>query len=178
MKKLLLLPIIVALLACSNQGKVDNTEKDAVPDTAALVQRVNDIYADAFNRYGGGDKAVPDVMATADSLYCSRDWKDLTSRVERADSALAAEGMIGFFDSDYWIMGQDWDDLSVSDVRIIAMTDSTATAELNLHNCGSVTVVRLDMVLEDDVWKIDNFVDASRGVDWKANMKDYLKDNK
>lgn len=166
--------MLVALLACTNHGKVDNTEKAVVMDSAALVQRVNEIYAETFKWYDGVDRSVADVNATPDSLFCSRDWKDWTVKVERADSALAAEGMIGFFDADYWIMGQDWQDLSVSDVHVMSMTDSTAVTEMNLHNCGNVTVVRLEMALEDGDWKIDNFIDVTHGHDWKANMKEYL----
>ena len=81
---------------------------------------------------------------------------------------------MGFFEADYWVMGQDWGDLSVSDVQVTSMTDSTATVNLNLHNLGNPTAVRLEMRLEDGSWKIDNFVDVKNDMDWKANMKEYL----
>ena len=175
MKKILLLPIFLALFACSNHGGVDSVTKAPAPDTAALVQRVNEIYTETFKNYDGADWL--NAAATADSLFCSRDWKDWTARVEQADSAVKAEGMIGFFNADYWIMGQDWQDLSVSDVIVKTMTDSTATVTLKLHNCGSVTDVCLEMVQDEGDWKIDNFIDITHGLDWKANMKEYLTEN-
>ena len=64
--------------------------------------------------------------------------------------------------------------MSVSDIRVIDMTDSTATVELNLHNCGSITPVRLEMVMEDGLWRIDNFIDVKYDINWKAGMKEYL----
>ena len=177
MKKLLLLSAVLALFACSNQGRVDNSETTPSFDTSALVQRVNDIYDATFKRYNVADSAAgvhEAPTAGADSLCCSQDWNDWTLKVRSADEAHAAEGMMGFFEADYWIMGQDWQDLSVSDVRVVSMTDSTAVAELNLHNCGNVTAVRLEMVNEGSVWKIDNFIDVTNNIDWKANMKEYI----
>lgn len=182
MKKLLLLSAVLALFACSNQGRVDNSETTTLSlDTSALVQRVNDIYDATFKRYNVADSATDTheaPTAAADSLFCSQDWNDWTLKVRSADEAHAAEGMMGFFEADYWIMGQDWQDLSVSDVRVVSMTDSTAVAELNLHNCGNVTAVRLEMVNEGSVWKIDNFIDVTNNIDWKANMKEYINNQK
>lgn len=177
MKKLLLLSAVMALFACSNQGRVDNSETTPSLDTSALVQRVNDIYDATFKRYNMVDSAADThemPTAGADSLFCSQDWNDWTHKVRSADEALAADGMMGFFEADYWIMGQDWQDLSVSDVRVVSMTDSTAVTELNLHNCGNVTAVRLEMVNDNNEWKIDNFIDVTNNVDWKANMKEYM----
>ena len=81
-------------------------------------------------------------------------------------------------DVDHWIMGQDWGELSVSDVRVASMTDSTATVELNLHNLGNVNLVRLDMIVENGAWRIDNFIDVKNDFDWKTRMKEYLTQEK
>ena len=116
-------------------------------------------------------------MANLDSLYCSQDWNEWAGRVNEFDKQ-HNDGMVGFFDADYWIMGQDWQDLGVSDVAVTAMTDSTATVALNLHNCGSVTPVRLEMVKEADEWRIDDFISNDPAIDWKASMKEYLTEKK
>lgn len=179
MKKLLFLSLVLALLACSNQGGVDNSQQPQALDTAALVGQVQDIYASVFQVYEHTDFTKPslaDDSSPLDSLmahYCSSDWQHCVTDVLARDAS-QGDGMVGFFEADYWIMGQDWQDLSVSDVNVKAMTDSTATVELNLHNCGNVIGVCLEMVNDGSMWKIDNFIDVTNHVDWKANMKAYL----
>ena len=180
-RMLLMAVAIVCLAACSTGAKVEKVETSAL-DTASLVQRVKDIYADVFHHYG--------LMASPDGLRnrltgikppavkcCTRDWNDWLTRVTSYDATHLKEGEIGFMEADYWVMGQDWGDLAVSDVRVTAMTDSTATVELNLHNLGSVAALRLNLCQEDGVWKIDNFIDRTHDFDWKSSMKEYLSEN-
>ena len=179
MKKIVVLMVaVMALFACSNQSAVESTEKateSETLDTASLVQRVNDIYTVVFDRYKAARTMLkPLRQGNFDAEYCSTDWNEWLQRVIDYDKA-NSQGMVGFFDADYWIMGQDWDDLSVSDVGVKTITDSTAVVVLKLHNCGSVTDVCLEMVQDGDTWKIDNFIDITNHVDWKANMKTYLK---
>ena len=177
--------IATALMACSSGGKMDSvSEERAVEasaveanatDNTALEQRVKEIYDVALGQYeeketDGAVVEEPNV----DSLYCSQDWNSWVSKVKDHDAKLK-DGMMGFFDADYWIMGQDWMDLSISDVHVVEMNEATATVELKLHNCGNVIPVQLNMVLEDGVWKIDNFVDAAKNLNWKASMKEYMK---
>ena len=165
---------VAVLGACSPRAGVEGAT-DGSLDTGLVVQRVNDIYTQVFDLYGKAS-ATSDFssLENIDSLYCSADWNEWVARVNDFDRQHEDDGMIGFFDADYWIMGQDWQDLSVSDIRVIDMTDSTATVELNLHNCGSITAVRLEMLLEDGQWQIDNFIDVKYDVNWKAGMKEYL----
>ena len=167
--------VAVAVLgACSPQAGVEGTT-DGSLDTGSVVQRVNDIYTQVFDLYGKAS-ATSDLssLENIDSLYCSADWNEWVARVNDFDRQHEDDGMMGFFEADYWIMGQDWQDLSVSDIQVIDMTDSTATVKLNLHNCGSITAVRLEMLLEDGQWQIDNFIDVKYDVNWKAGMKEYL----
>ena len=179
MKKIVVLILAaVAVVACSNRGQVTEAVKVQPLDTAAVVQRVNDIYTGVFDRYRAARTMLrPLRRGNFDAAFCSADWNGWLKRVIDYDKA-NSEGMVGFFEADYWIMGQDWDDLKVSDVQVTEMTDSTASVAFNLHNCGSVTAVRLEMVQEGDEWKIDNFIDATNHVDWKANMKEYLSESK
>ena len=172
------------MMACSNnQGGVDNSQQSQALDTAALMSQVQDIYSSVFQVYEHTDFTKPslaDDSSPLDSLtahYCSSDWQRCVTDVLARDAS-QGDGMMGFFEADYWIMGQDWQDLSVTDVNVKAMTDSTATVELNLHNCGNVTCVCLEMVNDGGMWKIDNFIDATNQVDWKANMKEYLNQEK
>ena len=174
----IVMTVAVAVLgACSPRDAVAET-KDKKLDTISVVQRVSDIYEVVFDRYREARTMLKPIRrGNFDANYCSADWNDRLRRVMEYDKA-NSEGMVGFFEADYWIMGQDWDDLKVSDVQVTAMTDSTATVAFNLHNCGSVTEVRLEMVREGNEWKIDNFIDVTRDMDWKANMKEYLTESK
>ena len=182
MKNVAIIALAIACLcACSGPNSTGSTT-GASPDSAVVIQQVNEIYEkviEYYDRTGGSQAVAPDALSltgTLDSLYCTQDWNSCVARVNAYDAS-HNDGMMGFFDADYWIMGQDWKDLSVSDVRLVSMTDSTATVELNLHNCGHVTAVRLAMAHNQGEWRIDNFIDATSGYDWKAGMKEYLVNN-
>ena len=168
---------VAVLGACSPRAGVEGAT-DGSLDTGLVVQRVNDIYTQVFDLYGKAS-ATSDFssLENIDSLYCSADWNAWVARVNDFDRQHEEDGMMGFFDADYWIMGQDWQDLSVSDIRVIDLSDSTATVELNLHNCGTITPVRLEMVMDEGLWRIDNFIDVKYDVNWKAGMKEYLAEN-
>ena len=169
---LLALSITLALSSCSTSGSNGQSTQEQ-SDSTAIAQRVYDIYEQVFGYYDHS-QGSPSISGKTDSMYCSHNWNLWLNRVHTADAKIE-DGTIGFFDADYWIMGQDWQDLSVSDVHVVTMTDSTAMTELKLHNCGSVTDVRLEMVQENGEWKIDNFIDATHGLDWKTSMQEYLK---
>ena len=177
MRKLLYILVIVALSACSTSINADKGDGSAAIDTAVLVQRVTDIYEVALWQYNDMDAhGSAEIWIYVDSLFCTADWNSWVRRVTDFDMK-ENSGTVGFFEADYWIMGQDWNELSISDMKVTAMTDSTATVELNLHNCGSVTPVRLEMKHEEGEWKIDNFIDLGHDFDWKARMKEYLNNS-
>lgn len=151
-------------------------------ERATLVQRVNEIYTEVFGCYGQWDSLAradggTDAPNGLDAKFCTLDWNMLVAQVNDCDEKNNEGGMIGFFDADYWIMGQDWQDLSVSDVQVKDISGQTAVVELVLHNCGSTEPVRLEMVKENGLWKIDNFIDMAHDVDWKSSMKEYLAEN-
>lgn len=178
MKKMLCIAAVVAVMgACTTGNHVADAEGQSL-DTAGLIERVNNIYQGAFEQYSRADSLIAAgyttiIMDDLDSMYCTRDWNDWAGRVHEFDKQ-HNDGMVGFFDSDYWIMGQDWEDLAVSDVAVTTMTDSTATVALNLHNCGNVRQVRLAMAREDGEWRIDDFISIDPAIDMKASMKEYL----
>ena len=64
---------------------------------------------------------------------------------------------------------------SASDFNLVEEKGDKAIVEFNLHNCGSITKVRLEMVRERGDWFIDNFIDLDNAINWKEEMKDYLK---
>ena len=136
------------------------------------MTRVQEIYNTVFKQYNEYDWNSGKPLTDYAPVYCSADWNAWVARVEgHADD----DDMVGFFDADYWIMGQDWGNLAVSDISVTSMTATTATVKLLLHNFDDVTPLRLEMVLEDGVWKIDDFIDLKYDYDWKAGMKRYLE---
>ena len=166
--------VAVAVLgACSPRAGVEGTT-DGSLDTGSVVQRVNDIYTQVFDLYGKVS-ATSDLssLENIDSLYCSDDWNRWIARV---DSLNQQNGVIDILDVDHWIMGQDWGELSVSDIKVFLLKGDSAAVEFQLHNLGNMINVVLDMVHEDGEWKIDNFTDITNGMDWKATMKRYLED--
>jgi hypothetical protein len=85
-------------------------------------------------------------------------------------------GREGFFDSDYWIMGQDWGKISISDVKVDVKDDQHANATFNLHNLNTVTKVTLELVFERGEWFIGNFIDETHKQDWKKAMTMHLEE--
>ena len=179
MRKLLLLSVIVvALVACSNRGDVSNATKDQQLDTAAVIQRVEEIYGAVFKVYNEEDSlslVLPiEKKERLNTLYCSTEWNEAFNKVEEIHSLLN-----GWWERDYWIMGDRLGlNLSISDIKVVSMDEDKAVVEFQLHNSNSalpVQPVRLIMVKENGIWKIDTFIDQA-GSDWKKEMQEIIKD--
>ena len=193
MKKVFLslaLLLVVALYSngCKSPSGRITQPAIAVSDNASqqeeLISRVNEIYSTVFDWYAAWDAkwmndepVSEDFYINFDSIYCSQDWNSVKNKVLKYDATLDE---VGFFEADYWVMGQDFHDLSISDVEVIYLQGNKAQVEFNLHNCGAVSRVRLDMVKEDGEWKIDDFIDVDNDygdIYWKKEMNVYLKEN-
>ncbi len=139
-----------------------------------LISRVKQIYKDVFQYYNDSidNESIP--QNSPDENYCTKGWNTILAKVSEFDQIHNPDD-IGFFDADYWVMGNDYMDLSVSDIEVVSFEKDKAKVELNLHNCGSITRVRLDMKFVNGNWFIDNFIDVSNDIDWKKEMEDYVK---
>ena len=163
----------------SNSSSVKESGKSSVVSKKSdgnVLHRVEQIYKDVFAEYSKYDEdfeTVDDV--SFDDDYCSESWKSLLAKVLDFDSTNHPDD-VGFFDADYWVMGQDAEDLSASDFKLIEEKGDHAIVEFSLHNCGHVTKVRLEMVRERGDWFIDNFIDLDYDVNWKQSMEEYLKE--
>lgn len=192
MKKVFIytLAITAMMVACQpkdgqQNADVQKTTLQEVLDTTELETRVRDIYAAVFHVYNLEDSlrnaeepvvdGVLDESNDFNGQYCSHEWNKLVKSINEND-VLRHEGEQGFWEADYWIMGQDWGELSVSDIKVFLLKGDSAAVEFQLHNLGNMINVVLDMVHEDGEWKIDNFTDITNGMDWKATMKRYLED--
>ena len=145
-------------------------------DSAEIVNRVRDIYDHVRRAYGRD--VNPSDLPDLNRAYASARFNALVDAVADIDSDIDG---IGFFDFDYWVMGQDYDNVYATDIVLEKMPnrpDGTAAVTLNLHNCGSVTPLRLELVNEDGRWMIDNFINLELDFDLKASMLDYINENK
>ena len=185
-----LIALASILTACQSGGKQQTADGQKLTVSNQLLatvleNRVRDIYADVFREYNNEDSlrkldiaidhSVDEYRDAFIQQYCSKKWGTLVSEIDKIDSTYHS-GDLGFWEADYWIQGNDWGNLSISDVRVVTYTDDEAVVELNLHNLETVKPVILAMVKEDDVWKIDNFKDAERGFDWKKAMMEYVNE--
>jgi len=134
-----------------------------------ILNWINAIYATVcFKNYNSDSLA---------SLYCSSDWNKTLHEVQTID-AQHADGTIGFFEYDYWIMAQDKGNASIHSLSIEDLQDTSATMFLDVHNLGTTTHVQLDIVKENKSWKIDDFhMIGAETKDWKQAMKEYCKEN-
>lgn len=184
-----ILVILVALLMAGCGAKSSDTSsqttesQESKPSTSTVtpksdgnvLHRVEQIYKDVAAEYAKYDEDFESMDDDGlDDRFCSDEWKSLVAKVVDFDSTNNPDE-IGFFDADYWVMGQDSQDLSASDFNLVEEKGDKAIVEFNLHNCGSITKVRLEMVRERGDWFIDNFIDLDNAINWKEEMKDYLK---
>ncbi len=187
-KSIFSLVMVFVLCGCYTQAE-NKSAADAegsvnqASDTAVVQQRVQEIYGDVFKEYN-----LEDSLRNLDKLdgpgasarrgefiqnYCSQEWNQLSRQINEIDSLYHA-GDMGFWEADYWIMGQDWHQLSISDVEVLDVTPAEAHVKFMLHNLGSAKPVALTMVKEDGIWKIDDFQDLDNHFEWKPAMKEYV----
>ncbi len=192
MKKLILslVALVAMLAACQSNGsqQAAESQKTTVSEqlTATEVQnRVRDIYSAVFKVYNEEDslrnldiQMENGVFENSDRFnkdYCSKEWNLLLAKVNEIDS-LNHEGELGFWEFDYWIMGQDWHNLSISDIEVQNVAENEATVQMKLHNFDSVQTVGLLLVKEDGSWKIDDFKQADGDMDLKRAMQQYIEE--
>jgi len=141
-------------------------------DPELITERVNAIYAAVAEAY----PEINDITPSNDQLddaYCTTEWKTLVGMV----NSKSAENMgrESFFDSDYWIMGQDWGKITISDLKVDVKDDTHANAFFTLHNLGSHTKVQIELLFERGEWLIANFIDETHKHNWKKSMLQYLE---
>ena len=190
MKRKIIMFMLVAFAMCGCHNQASKSEKTAietvenqVPDSNAIVNRVQEIYQAVFKEYN-----LEDSLRNLDKLegdgahayryefsknYCSSEWDSLLHQIDEIDS-LNHQGELGFWEADFWIMGQDWHDLSISDLKVLSATPDKASVQFLLHNLGTTKPVALQLVMEDGLWKIDDFQDVEADMNWKKEMQDYV----
>ncbi len=171
-------------LGCSQGAKQSSS---AQQDTAAVVsqpltgeakaaeEQLRAVYTDVFAWYGRAEKDISLIneMPDFDALYLSSSYLSLKKQVERMDSAEVADGMIGFFDSDHWICGQDFSDLGFTIKSVKPAGEEKYRAEVQVKNCNMLIDLELPLICENGKWKIDDFI--TDGSSEKESMKEYIE---
>ena len=173
---------MATLMSCGNKSAstsavsedtaiADHTEQTIPADPEYIKERVKAIYDAVAVAYPN----IPDITPSNDSLdlaFCSNQWQTLVVMVNAKDAE--EMGVDHFFESDYWIMGQDWGAISISDIKVDIKDNTHADVDLILHNLSDINV-KLEMVFDRGEWLINNFIDQTNEVDWKKSMKEYLE---
>ena len=134
---------------------------------ADILKRVDAIYSDVAAGQFSSDELS--------KRYCSEDWNKTVALVDEFDRK-NNEGMLGFFEYDYWVQGQDVSELHISDLALESLEGDKATVSFKLYNFGSATPMQLKLVREKGNWQIDDFISLGEyPTDLKAAMQEYIK---
>ena len=179
----------MALASCSNKDKTNiiplgndappveevatyNEQTKDSADPELITDRVKAIYAAVAEAYPEIND-IPPSNDQLDDAYCTSEWNTLVQMVNSKDAENMGRG--GFFDADYWIMGQDWGKITISGLKVDIKDNAHANAFFTLHNLGNQTKVQLELVFERGEWFIGNFIDETHKMDWKKSMLLYLE---
>ena len=181
----------ITFVACGNKttGNNDNGDEDSVfmldgpgsvyePTEEEVgqyaLETVQEVYEAVGQAYSSEDWQTQ--SNELDKEYCSKDWNATVKAVIEKDNQTPDE--MGFFDADYWVMGQDFSKkIYATDLNLekLLMDDTPweAAVTLKLHNFSEIPV-RVNLIYEGGEWKVDDLTDLSNDLDWKKSMKEYL----
>lgn len=193
---MLMFLLVISITSCANKSNknTDNDNNATQEDSVFMLDGPGSVYEPSAEEVGlNALETVEEVYkavskayrskdwqrksADLDEQFCSKDWLTTVAAVIEKDNKSSDE--MGFFDADYWVMGQDFDEknLHASDFSLekILLDDTPweAAVTLKLHNFSDIPV-RVNLVYEDGAWKVDDLTDLSSDLDWKASMKEYL----
>ena len=176
LKLLYLLPaLLIAIVLVAKFSKDDQKAKNAASVgltveqydelTENVRQRVTEIYDEVLGYYN--KNSLPPAPSSREGSKNERIQKFDTNAyltpgfaevIAISDSIADSHDEIGLIDYDHWIMGQDWDKVSmkIDSVRIY-QGEYRAYAYITITNLGNDIPVKLDLQRTDD-WYIDDFV--------------------
>ncbi len=170
--------LTIAYFVAAFGHKPANDHRHTSPDTETNIrQRIAVFYKGVGKSTIDADGNVVDYIHSSfnrDSAYCSQRYYAL---MQEALAVCDATGDI-LFDYDHWVCGQDFsDDFSCRVARVYHVTDSSALADLIIHNFGDrETTIALRFERGD--WYIDDFSPADDGEDDKAAFRRIIQQGK
>lgn len=198
---LLLFSTLLLMTGCGKSGERTDTSSSPTPnptESAAdevfeqphidgdpqsddyVIARVNAIYDNIFKEnfpehdLEDEEEFIPQDVPSPDEKFCTKDWNEWMSKVDEYDRTNSPDEL-GFLDFDYWVMGQDYGKLSITDVTLVKRDKEHSVVDFLLHNFDTKTHVRLELKFERGEWYIDNIIDLDNNFDMRKEMKEYLK---
>lgn len=142
---------------------------------AYIRQRIDTIYKGVGkSTYDSEGKEIDYIHSpfNRDSAYCSERYYAL---MKEALEISKETGEI-LYDYDYWVCGQDYsDDWSCRVAKVYEITDSTALADLVIHNFSD-TETTIALRFERDDWYIDDFTPSADGSDDKSYLRETIRE--
>lgn len=187
-----LMTSLVVVVGCSNPSgnKTSQEHESALADSTHSVLPISQnklgkseieeaikslqaIYAQVFAWYTKAEKDISLLSKRPDfeARYMSTSYNSILKRVRKIDDKLAADGYLGFFESDHWVCGQDFQDIAAK-VNEGVMKGGRYCATVSVINLGESHEVGVEMVKENGKWLIDDMLFS--GVSEKNSMQRYL----
>lgn len=154
----------------SDSTEVAQTEVSDLPDPVAAVK---DIYrhVEETTKDNGEFGSGVDLL----ELYASAEFQEIVRQVRVKDMSVD----VGYYiDFDFWYQAQDVENFSTSDFKLhsISPDNSKAVVDFNIHNCGNTTRMRVQVVYQDNKWKVNDFINRDQYYDIGYDMTEYILD--
>ena len=168
--------------ACTNaQAKQNRSDDDIKEEVARRVKEIYDIVIPWYNSHEGDIRSVNDF----DERFLSKDMQMMRAQVGAILRELHEKGEDDIppgYDYDHWVMGQDWENLSIRTDSIRVLSPDTAEAYMCITNCGYPQKFMLMMTRDEKEWFIDDFRqydEQAKGfaISDKRNIQDYINEN-
>lgn len=168
--------------ACTNaQAKQNRSDDDIKEEVARQVKEIYDTVIPWYNSHEGDIRSVNDF----DERFLSKEMQMMRAQVGAILRELHEKGEDDIppgYDYDHWVMGQDWENLSIRTDSIRVLSPDTAEAYMCITNCGYPQKFMLMMTRDEKEWFIDDFrlyderVNSFAFSD-KRNIQDYINEN-
>lgn len=182
-KTLFALTVVLTVISCAGAGeKQKRSYADAEQEVAQRVQEIYDIVIPWYNSHEGDIRSVNDF----DERFLSKDLQMMGAQVDailRECHEKGEDDIPPGFDYNHWVMGQDWENLSIRTDSIRVLSSDTAEAYMCITNCGYPQNFVLVMARDDKNWFIDDFRqydEQTKGftISDKRNIQDYIEENR
>ncbi len=157
--------ILAASLICSCGPRNNSTptsepvaeEPQKTVDVAAEArQAIEQIYAKVLDAYNNHVPESTLKKLKFDKRFLTASFLTDMLIIDSMDNQYPGE--VGFHESDHWICGQDWNNVSMHVDSVCKVTDEEAEVWLTLTNMNNNTHQKLKVVQEKGQWKIDDFI--------------------
>ena len=135
--------------ACTNaQAKQNRSDDDIKEEVARQVKEIYDTVIPWYNSHEGDIRSVNDF----DGRFLSKDMQMMRAQVGAILRELHEKGEDDIppgFDYEHWVMGQDWENLSIRTDSIRVLSPDTAEAYMCITNYGSPQKFMLMMTRDE-----------------------------